>query len=776
MSTPSLPPSARVFVGVVAVAGGLVLSEAIWAVMQSPPTIGWYVLVLLVVASSSFPLRSPGVATSISLSEAFVFTCLLTYGQGLSVLAVSIDGLTLCTRQRKPSLHRILFNVAQPPLSLYLASRALDAIVPAYGMGQEPGEIGRTIAGLVVMALVAFLAASALNAAVVALSSGASFWAAWNRMKWVALNYFAGASLASLLTQRAGELNAVALGLLAPLLVVFYLIFSNFLARTREAQHHLDRLNRLYLSTIETLAMAIDAKDQVTHGHIRRVQMLAVGLAKRLGIKDPKQIQAIEAAALLHDMGKLAIPEHILNKPGKLSPAEFEQMKQHAAIGADILSRIEFPYPVVPIVRHHHEWWNGGGYPDNLSGAAIPIGARILSVVDCYDALVSDRPYRRALTNAEALAILSERRGSMYDPLVVDTFANVYHEIAPELEEASNGGSLREFSFDAAAASNAPNTSPSPLPLLASEDTQRLFEHLQRLSATATVAEVTSRLADQLARQTPTDLTAFYFFDQGTQALHLTHAFGADARAVRGLRIPLGDRLSGWVAANRRTIANSDGSLDLIELPREMTSEMKSCLATPLCSDGRLIGVLTLYCQQASAFSVAHQQLLEDAGPTIAHLMSGVLALETVQGLTLSGTRNRLPHLFAEVDREASTALAVVALKLEEDGRRGDDRLYSSLVGILQRHLRPDDRVIWDQDGLIAILDQVIPESAAAVSARVHRALSATIGQLHPNHPSVRVMAGLATSTEAENLAEMVKLARRRAESTEPAVGALKAS
>ena len=133
--------------------------------------------------------------------------------------------------------------------------------------------------------------------------------------------------------------------------------------------------------------MAIDAKDQVTHGHIRRVQTYAVGLAQHIGIKDDELIRAIEAAALLHDMGKLAIPEYILNKPGPLTPAEFERMKLHASIGADILSSINFPYPVVPIVRHHHENGDGSGYPSGLSGTSIPIGARILSVVDCYDAL-----------------------------------------------------------------------------------------------------------------------------------------------------------------------------------------------------------------------------------------------------------------------------------------------------------------------------------------------------------------------------------------------------
>ena len=156
-----------------------------------------------------------------------------------------------------------------------------------------------------------------------------------------------------------------------------------------------------------------------------------------MGVNDDLQIRAIEAAALLHDMGKLAIPEFILNKPGRLTPNEFDVMKQHANIGADILGSIQFPYPVVPIVRHHHESWDGSGYPDKLKGVAIPLGARILSVVDCYDALTSDRPYRPRMAIEDAITILLQRRGTMYDPLIVDKFIEAQEELS-EIAEGSD--------------------------------------------------------------------------------------------------------------------------------------------------------------------------------------------------------------------------------------------------------------------------------------------------------------------------------------------------
>ena len=261
----------------------------------------------------------------------------------------------------------------------------------------------------------------------------------WKHFPWFSLNYFGGVSAAALLVSYTRSVDIGAVSVILPLLVISYLTYRTSLGRVQDAQRHLEQMNELYMSTIEALAMAVDAKDQITHGHIRRVQVYAVELAKRLGVVDGQQLNAIETAALLHDMGKLAIPEHILNKPGKLSVAEFEKMKRHADIGADLLSSIKFPYPVIPIVRHHHEHWNGTGYPTGIAGTDIPLGARILSVVDCFDALTSDRPYRPRLSTDDAFEIIRERRATMSDPLVVDTFIRVYAEIAPRRNTSRAG-------------------------------------------------------------------------------------------------------------------------------------------------------------------------------------------------------------------------------------------------------------------------------------------------------------------------------------------------
>jgi putative nucleotidyltransferase with HDIG domain len=176
---------------------------------------------------------------------------------------------------------------------------------------------------------------------------------------------------------------------------------------------------------IEALARAMAARDASTHEHARRVQRYAPALAREIAIGDERTLAAIDAAALLHDIGKLGIPDRILGKPGPLTPDEYDHVKLHAIIGADILSAVSFPGPLAVIVRHHHENWDGTGYPDGLRGEAIPIGSRVLAIVDCYDALTSDRPYRRALSHVCAVAMIHERRGTMYDSEIVSAFLRV---------------------------------------------------------------------------------------------------------------------------------------------------------------------------------------------------------------------------------------------------------------------------------------------------------------------------------------------------------------
>jgi len=224
------------------------------------------------------------------------------------------------------------------------------------------------------------------------------------------------AFIAAWAIQQVSSLALLTITIFAGVQVV-YLAWSRLTAKTRETEE----LSRIHFATAEALATAIDAKDQTTHCHVRRLQIYAVGLGEVLNLSK-SEIAALKAGALLHDIGKLAVPAHIINKPGRLTPAEFDKMKIHTTVGAQILSRVDFPYPVTPIVRHHHEQWDGLGYPDGLKAEQIPITARIISVVDCFDSVREDRPFRRGMTRDEAIALLLRGSGNHFDPRLVELF------------------------------------------------------------------------------------------------------------------------------------------------------------------------------------------------------------------------------------------------------------------------------------------------------------------------------------------------------------------
>ncbi len=419
-----------------ALLGAGAIAHSTYQLYANPIGWNWFVLAILTLLSGSATVKLPSVPATISISETFVVTSVLLFGPAAGTLTVALDALviSLWLARRGHQLHQIVFNICALPASVWVSAQlfyAISGLQPLSNPG-TPLAIGQLLLPLSIFAVCYFLLNSWLIAIAISFEKHLSPLLLWkDNFALLSLNYFGGASVAALLVSYTRNIDLAYLVFVLPLLAVLYLTFVMSMGRVEDANRHLSQLNTLYMSTIETLAMAIDAKDQITHGHIRRVQLYATKLAKTMGVTELAQLSAIEAASLLHDMGKLAVPEYILNKPGRLTSAEFDKMKLHASVGADILSAIDFPYPVVPIVRHHHENWDGTGYPDGLKGSEIPIGARILSVVDCFDALTSDRPYRPRLSEAEAIKILVTRRGTMYDPLVIDTFLAVHSQIAP---------------------------------------------------------------------------------------------------------------------------------------------------------------------------------------------------------------------------------------------------------------------------------------------------------------------------------------------------------
>ena len=604
------------YLTVVGVGGAILLVQSVLGAARTPPPLGWLAMTALTILVGCFRLRFASVSANIAIDDTFFIAIALLFGPGPGTLTIATSAFVFSWLRRKP-LRQLVFNPTGHAISMGVAIRVFFALahVEPLAIGQAP--IAPLVLPLVALTLVYFALNSGLTAVAVGLDTRQSPVGVWKtNFRWLWVGYLGSASIAFVLVLLLQQHSVAAVAMVLPLFAVFYLTLRATFGRLDDTRRHLGDMDRLYLSTVETLAMAIDAKDDVTHSHVRRVQAYAVGLARALHVTDTLTLKAIEAAALLHDTGKLAVPERILNKPGKLTESEFERMKQHVDIGADILSLVEFPYPVVPIVRAHHESWDGSGYPRGLSGADIPIGARILSVVDCFDALTSDRPYRRRMTDADAIAILRERQGKMYDPDVVETFVRVYRDIqvagtdAPEHREVMQR--ITQSHTDAAASRDlVPEvTASAPGSLLA-------FVSLSRLaSGDAGITDVLALGSQLLADVMPGATGAWYVPDGMRDRLVVADAFGPASSSLRGVTVGNGERLTGWVAANRQCILNSDAALDLGS--KAEAASLQSCMSVPLLMGESLVGVLSLYSPSANAFADDCGRLIQMVAPHIA--------------------------------------------------------------------------------------------------------------------------------------------------------------
>jgi putative nucleotidyltransferase with HDIG domain len=612
-----------VYVRLVSVAGAAAVAYSLVGLLHAPHPIEWMVFAVLAILAGAFTLNIASIEASISIADTFFISSALLFGPAPATIAVAVDSLLQSSRKRY-DWSRIAFNTAAPALSLWVAAQAFFLVSGTGPLSVTDAPLGRLTAPLLGLAAVYFILNSGLIAVAVALHNRQSAFQIWREhFLWLGLGYFAAASVAMCVILIIRQVGLGAVAMVLPVLAVFHHTLRSSFGRVDDARRHVSEIDRLYKSTVETLAMAIDAKDAVTHSHVRRVQAYARALAHALGVADQPTLKAIEAAALLHDTGKLAVPERILNKPGGLTPAEFEEMKRHVDVGADILSLVDFPYPVVPIVRCHHENWDGTGYPRGVAGESIPIGARILSVVDCFDALTSDRPYRRALTDAAALDILRERRGRMYDPLVVDTFIAIYRDVpiddsdTPERQEVMqqiNRSSEREMP----PAVVSPSPADAARTSAAAGDDVLAFVSLSRLaSGTISVGDVLALTTNLVCNIVPEASGAWFLLNEAGDKVEASSAFGPFAASVNGLTIRVGDRLTGWVASNRQVIVNSDAALDLCG--RE--PNLQSCLSAPLLSGETLVGVLSFYAEKREGFTADQGRLVEMIAPHIAQAL-----------------------------------------------------------------------------------------------------------------------------------------------------------
>ena len=779
----------RAYVAAVIVAGAVCLAVALNGPFRSQPPLNWLVLAALTWGSGWLAIKVPAIPATIYVSETFVFALVIMFGPGAAVVTVVIDGVLISLRRRDRDVGRCLFNMAEPAISVTAASAAfywVTGITPLALSPHNAPELPVLLLPVVGMAAVYFLVNSWLTAVAVAFETRVPTFRVWRtHFMGLGLNTLGGSLLGLLLSLQADSLNIggggrladprilSGLGVVVPLLLISYLTFRTSVARVNDANRHLTEMNRLYLSTVETLATAIDAKDQVTSHHIRRVQNYALSLARAVGVHAEADLKAIEAAALLHDMGKLSVPEFILNKPGALTPTEFERIKMHAVAGAHILSQIDFPYPVVPIVRHHHEYWDGSGYPDGLRGEAIPLGARIMAVVDCYDALTSQRPYRPAMSSKEALDIIVARRGTAYDPRIVDALLDVVGDF-PQLD----GQARVDPAHVAPPWAATPVLSPAALErpgagARSAEDILLLSSLAEGLAGRATLDDVAEAMSRHLRRMAPAPLVVFFLPDDHSGDIVARHVSGDAEGRVGGVRLPLGSGLSGWVAAHRRTIVNSDPALDLGDRLAALSPPLKSALSTPLVAGGELVGVLTLYAVASDAFTEDHRLLVELAARQIAPTVARAVRFDEHRATVMTDDATGLPNArslesLIEAGGLCETAsalsLGVLCFVVGRDAGSALSRedLLVSVAAATRSALRATDLVFRYSDDEFVIL---MPETSPATTARIAQRVATSLLDAASGAADLQVEIGIALAPrDGESIQRLLAAARSHLE------------
>ncbi|MDX6693884.1 MAG: hypothetical protein QOF02_1487 [Blastocatellia bacterium] len=553
--------------------------------------------------------------------------------------------------------------------------------------------------------------------------------------------------------------------------------------RLNENTRAASKLSHLHLATVEALATAIDARDQTSHCHVRRVQIYAAGMGRVFCLPD-EEIEALKAGALLHDIGKLAVPDHILNNPGRLTTQEFERMKVHTTVGAEILSRVDFPYPVVPIVRHHHEQWNGLGYPEGLKGEAIPMTARIITVVDCFDSVREDRPFRRGLTREEAIALLLRGSGTHYDPKVVELF--IKHLPRFEKEIAALGLELKSpASKDAA-----PNAlllagvaqSKEQLATLAYDQIKNahrevyaLYEIARTFGSSLDIEDTVSILVNKVGHVVPFETCAVYLYDDLKGYATAAHVAGKNSDALLNRCVAPGEGVTGFALANRRSITRIDPKLDFENVELAADSDYRSMVSLPLMKDERLLGALSVYSVQLSHYTDDHLRLLETVTRLASDALFNAMHHAETESNAMTDPLTGLPNarsMYLRFEQEASRArrknlpFQVIMLDLDDFkqvndtfGHRVGDKMLREIARLLQAQMRDYDFLArYAGDEFVAIVQDLVGEQVEELRERIEQTINNfTLHVRAEHHARVGISCGTATySVDGETLDQLL--------------------
>ena len=653
---------ARLFLYGVLIAGILAFGSAVARLSIEEP-VKFFCYFTLALLAATLKVTLPGINGTMSVNYVFMLIGLTDFTVPECLIAALVAVFVQCVHRckKRPTLIQILFNGANVSISVVVSGALFySPYLVSHGIG--------LLMRLTFAAIAYFLLNTLAVTGIISLTESKPLLSIWRECySWVFPFYFVAAGLAWSFHHLALAFGWQSAMLALPGVYILYFAYDFFLTRLQNEKKHVEDIAALHLRTIEALAMAIDAKDQTTHDHLQRVHVYATEIAKELNLS-LLEIEALQAAAMLHDVGKLAVPEHIISKPGKLTPEEFEKMKIHPVVGAEILERVQFPYPVAPIVRSHHEKWDGTGYPDGLKGEAIPIGARILAVVDCLDALASHRQYRRAVPLDQAMAIVREHAGKSFDPKIVAILGRRYTELEARasqkpipmvgLNESPKvaRGERPDAGFEETRADTSVHDKLGFLSSIAAarQEVQTLFELSGDLGNSLGLGNTLSIFASKLRTMVPHDLICIYTIQD--ELLHPEYVSGNEHAMFSSLRIPVGQGLSGWVAENNSAVVNGNPAVEPGYLnDSTIITNLNSALAIPLEEDGSAIGVLSLYSRDKNAFSRDHLRVLQALGPRLGAALTNSRKLTEAQDNAVTDYLTGLPNsrsLFLHLDAE----------------------------------------------------------------------------------------------------------------------------
>ncbi|HKY05806.1 MAG TPA: HD domain-containing phosphohydrolase [Blastocatellia bacterium] len=575
---------------------------------------------------------------SFSLADAIVLLIACSLGPTPAVFAAGVEGFTSSRRTSK-RLSSILFSSSMMSIGAAIAAATLGAVF-RYGFDGAKSWGDHELLAVAVAMLAASIAQILTNIALLstllALRHNREITYHWKDFLATAPMFFPTSTAATLMYV-ALQYHLLMLAIIGgPVMLALYFAHRQY---RNGVQARITIMEKAHRETIEALAVAINAKDEVTHEHVVRVQTYAAGVARILGCSE-QEVEALRAGALLHDIGKIAVPDHIINKPGKLTAAEFDKMKIHTLAGAQILSRVEFPYPVVPVVRSHHERWDGRGYPDGLAGDEIPITARILAVVDCFDAVREDRQYRKAMTRDEAIDLILKGSGTQYDPNVVATFIAHLPEFEAEIR-ARKDMPLPTFGIEPTEVLSEAARLVPPAAGLAEDDKDEsakataINRDLKALSAFAQ-AVLCARAEDDLFKIFVENLRPVVEFDSCAVTVTIpesgcnlvTHAGGEHAELLKGRSVAPGEGVTGWVIANEKPFCNADPRLDLPPQLAERFTDYRTLAVFPVTKGKEMIGAVSLYSSALGEYTATQQEVIQEA----VALLASALAARPLSG------------------------------------------------------------------------------------------------------------------------------------------------